>query len=347
MPSEPLVSVVTPVYNTGEYLEQAIRSVLAQSHQNFEYIICNNHSTDDSGSVAERYAKLDARIRVIQPPSFLSQAKNFNFALQHVSTESRYCKLILADDLMLPECLREMVALAEQNPSVAMVSSYRLIETVGDCFGLRLDQKVIPGRVAGRLNLLSDVFLFGTPSTVLYRADIVRARNPHFYPENRFYFDSDVAFEILRKRDFGFVHQVLTFSRYQPESITYRERELYSGSLDRLICVRSHGPVYLTREEYSRAIALAQRRYYGALGRHWLRERLHQSSPEFWEYHKTRLATANLEIDRARLAVGVGRAFMKTIASPLSFALAVAQRLRPPEDPWRPIDGEPHAGDST
>ena len=52
--SEPFVSVVTPVYNTGEFIEQAIRSVLEQTYQNFEYIICNNHSTDNSA--ASRHA---------------------------------------------------------------------------------------------------------------------------------------------------------------------------------------------------------------------------------------------------------------------------------------------------
>ena len=50
--TEPFVSVVTPVYNDEPYLEECIRSVLSQSHQDFEYIICNNHSTDRSGEIA-------------------------------------------------------------------------------------------------------------------------------------------------------------------------------------------------------------------------------------------------------------------------------------------------------
>jgi glycosyltransferase involved in cell wall biosynthesis len=67
-----LVSVVTPVYNTGEYLEAAILSVLAQSYRNFEYIICNNHSTDETAEIAARFAASDPRIRVVSPPAFLS-----------------------------------------------------------------------------------------------------------------------------------------------------------------------------------------------------------------------------------------------------------------------------------
>ena len=56
--TEPFVSVVTPVYNDGGFIEEAIRSVLAQSYQNFEYIICNNHSTDGSGEIAAAMQRL-------------------------------------------------------------------------------------------------------------------------------------------------------------------------------------------------------------------------------------------------------------------------------------------------
>ena len=80
--TDPFVSVVTPVYNDEPYLEECIRSVLSQSHQDFEYIICNNHSTDRSGEIAADYASKDSRIRVVSPPEFSPQAQNFNFALR-------------------------------------------------------------------------------------------------------------------------------------------------------------------------------------------------------------------------------------------------------------------------
>jgi glycosyltransferase involved in cell wall biosynthesis len=316
-------------------LEHAIRSVLAQTYRKFEYIICDNHSTDNSADVAQRYAAMDSRIKLIRPPEFLAQAKNFNFALQHISADSRYCKLIFGDDLLLPNCLREMVALAEANPSVAIVSSYRLIETTGDGFGLPLEQTKIPGRVAGRLHLLKGIFLFGTPSTVLYTSDVVRARSPRFYPEDRFYFDTDAVFQILADRDFGFVHQVLTFSRYQPGSITRREAEYYSRAIDRIICLHSYGHTYLTAEEYDRATSYARRVYYEGLGRQWLKDRLGAELGDFWPYHEKRLSTVGLEVEKARLALGVGDALVRAVASPFELARNVVRRRRPVEDPWK------------
>lgn len=335
MSSEPLVSVVTPVYNTGEYLEQAIQSVLGQTYQNFEYVICNNHSSDRTGEIAEKYARLDSRIRVIRPPRFLPQALNFNYVLDHISPESSYCKMILGDDKLLPNCLKEMVALAEANPSVAIVSSYRLIETEGACFGLPLDQSVISGRVAGRLHLLHGIFLFGTPSTVMYRSAIVRARNPKFYPEDRSYYDTDAAFQILMDHDFGFVHQVLSYSRYQPDSITHRERDWHSREIDRIVCVNSYGREYLDSAEFERCVKHAERVYYERLGLEWVKQRLCKPRPDFWEWHEKRLRNVGLQIDKKRLMYGAARAVGITLLEPANLLREVVRKRRPVEDPWR------------
>src|SRR4051794_20650137 len=64
--AEPLVSIVTPFHNTAPYLEECIRSVLAQTYTNYEYLLVDNASTDDGGEIAARYAEKDARIRVVE-----------------------------------------------------------------------------------------------------------------------------------------------------------------------------------------------------------------------------------------------------------------------------------------
>ena len=47
----PLVSVITPVYNDDDFIEECIRSVVLQTYEHFEYIVCDNHSTDRSGAL--------------------------------------------------------------------------------------------------------------------------------------------------------------------------------------------------------------------------------------------------------------------------------------------------------
>ena len=109
----PTVSVVTPFYNTGTFLAQCIRSVLAQTFQDFEYILVDNQSTDDGGRIAAEFAAQHDQIKLIRTPRFLSQVDNFNFALRQISPESTYCKMVLADDWLYPQCLADMVALAD------------------------------------------------------------------------------------------------------------------------------------------------------------------------------------------------------------------------------------------
>src|SRR5262249_7532694 len=100
----PLVSVVTPFYNTEPFIAQCIESVLVHQYTNFEYILVDNQSTDGSGEIAEMYAKQDRRIRLLRTPQFLTLLNNQSFALQHIDAESAYCKIILADDWLYPQC---------------------------------------------------------------------------------------------------------------------------------------------------------------------------------------------------------------------------------------------------
>src|ERR1044071_7298806 len=113
--SQPLVSVVTPVYNNAAHFEECIESVLAQTYRNWEYTIVDNCSTDGSGEIARRYAARDSRIRVVRNDQFLRVMANHNRALRAISPDSKYCKMVFADDWIFPECLERMVAVAEQH----------------------------------------------------------------------------------------------------------------------------------------------------------------------------------------------------------------------------------------
>jgi glycosyltransferase involved in cell wall biosynthesis len=325
--SQAFVSVVTPIYNTEPYLEECIRSVLGQTHHNFEYILVDNQSTDRSGQIAADYAARDSRIKLIRTPRFFSQGDNFNFALSQSHGETRYTKMVLSDDWLFPSCIAEMTALADANPEVGLVGGYWLVETRGDGFGLAVERSRISGREACRLHLIDGIFLFGTPSTVLYRSSLLRNGQP-FFNTQRVFFDTDAAFEILSRSDFGFVHQVLSFCRAdRPGSIAEASRDFRSNALDRLVLLHNHGQTYLDAAEYRRCLEGAERFFYDGLAREWLAHPNRLTRGPFWEYQRQGLATAGAHVRSARLARAVARAALKAAASPLE--LAKALRARP------------------
>lgn len=90
-----LISIVVPVYNVEQYIEQCIDSILQQTYSNIEIILVNDGSTDSSGEICERYAKKDKRIKLIQKKNGgLSDARNYGI----VAAKGRYIGCVDSDD---------------------------------------------------------------------------------------------------------------------------------------------------------------------------------------------------------------------------------------------------------
>jgi glycosyltransferase involved in cell wall biosynthesis len=224
---QPLASVVTPVYNGAKYLEECIESVLRQTYENWEYVIVDNCSTDRTLEIARGYEQRDPRIRVVAADVFVDAIQNANRALREISPSSKYCKVLHADDWLFPDCLQQMIALAEQNPSVGIVSAYRQEMEKVSLTGLPRSIHVLSGHEICRSTLLGEPYpyLWGSPSSLLIRSDLVRENEPFYNVSNPFQDDQEACYEVLRANDFGFVHQVLTFTRrHEAAGISYFTR---------------------------------------------------------------------------------------------------------------------------
>src|SRR6266851_5617509 len=219
MHEAPLVSVLTPVYNGGDFLEECIETVLTQSYKNYEYIIVNNCSTDRTLEIAQSYAQKDARIRVHTNEQFVGVIENHNIAFSLISPASKYCKVVSADDFIFPDCVSQMVDLAEANPTVGLVGVYLLAGKRVLCDGLQYEQKVVNGGEISRATLLGGPYVFGSPTSLLYRADLIR-KCKAFYPHSNPHADTTACYESLEHSDFGFVHQVLAYARIHADSQT-------------------------------------------------------------------------------------------------------------------------------
>jgi glycosyltransferase involved in cell wall biosynthesis len=253
--SESLVSVITPVHNGERYLPECIESVLAQSHGNWELIIADNASTDRTLEVAHSYADADSRMRVVAYDEFVDVIRSFNRAFRLMSPEARYCKPLAGDDLLFPECLERMVALAARHPEVGLVSGYRLDGRSLDFRGIPATIEILPGRDVCRATLLGGVWAFGASSTTMIRADLVRAPLA-FYNERNIHADLESCYEVLQQTSFGFVHELLTYTRRHPDAVSQHALAIMTHQAENIRILERYGPGCLSRDEYHRRHAV-------------------------------------------------------------------------------------------
>lgn len=115
----PKVSVVMAVYNGLPYLNKAVESILNQTFSDFEFIIVNDASTDETLSVLQTYA--DPRIRIIDLPKNEGQTRSLNHGLQ--AAKGEYIARQDADDLSKPERLAEQVKFLDSHPDHLLLST--------------------------------------------------------------------------------------------------------------------------------------------------------------------------------------------------------------------------------
>jgi glycosyltransferase involved in cell wall biosynthesis len=316
---QPLVSVVTPVYNGGKWLRECIESVIAQRYQHWRYTIVNNRSTDDTREIAEGYARGDARLRVHNNVDFRPIIDNHNHAVSLIEADSVYCKPLMADDWLYPECLEEMVACALAHPAVGLVCCLaRAVDgrILNDCLRrpdvpAPAEPTLLPGRDAGRIHLLEDRYFFGSPTMMLIRADLIRKRRP-FYDTLNLHADADSCYDILQESDFAFVHKALTFVREHDASHTVSVEGLQSMFAGRVYALARYGHSYLTEQEFQRRLNEMMARYYAMLAAAAVELR----DATYWDFHRAMLMRIGAPLDKARLARAVARHLARKAATP-------------------------------
>ena len=205
----PAVSVLIPTYNYAGYLPEAINSVLAQDFEDFEVIIADDASTDDTVEVCRMYEAKDSRIRFIRHEKNLGMVENWNWCLQQA--RGKYIKYLLADDKFAkPYALTRLVKALEQ-PGVSLsVSARRLIDEksqvtgIWNPLGLRnrivLGEKLIPRCLSENANLI------GEPTAVLFRkADALRGFDLCY----RQLVDLEMWFHLLQKGNLAYIGETL------------------------------------------------------------------------------------------------------------------------------------------
>lgn len=119
------VSVIMPAYNSAQYIETSIRSVMAQTVTNWELLVIDDCSGDSTSEVVARLATEDSRIRVIHNDKNLGTAGSRNKALDLAN--GKYVAFLDSDDLWHPEKLEKQLCMLEKTHADLCYTSYRVV----------------------------------------------------------------------------------------------------------------------------------------------------------------------------------------------------------------------------
>lgn len=262
--SQPPVAVVTPVLNGEEFLAETMDSVQAQIYPNLVHIVLDNASTDATAQIVERYR--GARVPVIsaRQPTTVPMARNWNDAVSLVPADTRYFRLLCADDVLRPNAIESYVRVAERDPEIGIVGClWRASGLCGE--ELPADREIFDGRDVMQTYLRREHSgLSGMHA--LIRCTALAGPQP-FYDEALASFDTEVNLRICRYAKFGFVREELGIWRIHDNSTTNKfATNTFLHEVCWLTLLDRYGPETLGHRQY-----LAHRK---AFRRHLLRRML-------------------------------------------------------------------------
>lgn len=124
-----IVSIIIPSFNSSKYISQALQSVLCQSFSDWEIIIVDDFSSDNSVDIVQSYVALDSRINLIQSPENLGAASARNLAIE--VAQGRYIAFLDSDDLWLPNKLEKQLTFMQANNYPFTFTGYDKINEFG------------------------------------------------------------------------------------------------------------------------------------------------------------------------------------------------------------------------
>lgn len=161
---KPLVSVIMPAYNAGRFVETAVRSVMTQTVTDWELLVLDDGSTDDTLTIVQRLAQLDSRIRVLPNECNMGVAKTRNRGLDLCRGE--YVALLDSDDVWYPKKLETQLALIRETGADLSYCSYAIVDAAGE---KTCADYLVPSKVEFRELLKQNVI---GCSTVMFSAKV-------------------------------------------------------------------------------------------------------------------------------------------------------------------------------
>lgn len=179
----PKISVIMSVYNSEKYLDESINSILNQSFKDFEFLIVNDCSTDNSLKIIKKYQKKDNRIKLIDNKKNINLANSLNKCLKIV--RGKYIARMDADDISFPNRLEIQFEYLEKNPEIFLIGGSAVVinkygEKIGSLFKdaghLKIKNKLLKSNP-----FIHPSIFFRNTKKFFYRGEFKRSQDYDLY----------------------------------------------------------------------------------------------------------------------------------------------------------------------
>lgn len=247
----PKVSVVIPAYNVQSYIEECLSSLENQSLKEFEALIVDDGSTDNTASIAKGFTRKDTRFKLLQKPNGgLSSARNHG--IRHVSSDC--IALLDADDTYHPDKLISHISVLHQKPEVGVVySASRAIRDDGQLTPIQISGKPI---YADALSALLCKNFIGHGSNAVFRRSVFDQVG-EFNETLNSCEDLDFWLRVAETKDWHFfrVAKTLCYYRVRPSGLSFNVTQMQRTQMQVMEsaysrCPEAVGPMLATAEAY-------------------------------------------------------------------------------------------------
>lgn len=213
--NKPKISVIMPVYNAGKFLPESIESILGQTFNNFEFIIVDDASTDNSWEIIKEYANKDNRIKAFQNNKNLGVSKTTNIAIS--KTQAKYLARMDADDVSFPNRLEKQINYLKQNNKVVAIG--------GQCVVINdeneiIGQKIFPTEFKKLKKMIFEAVPIQQPSLMI-NTSLLPDNFQWYSPKCTSAEEIDVLFKLMEYGKLANLDDWTLYYRYRENSLSH------------------------------------------------------------------------------------------------------------------------------
>ena len=218
----PLLSIIMPVFNVDPYLDASILSILHQTFDNFELIIVNDASTDDSGMIIDMYAKLDNRIKKINLKCNTLGGAGIPSNIGIEQAKGKYIGFVDSDDFIARDAFEMLIINAEKSDADVVIGDFNNFDQISRDIDTAYDKPAWEGLPVGRVFSAKEfpkVFrLSPVPWRKLYKREFLH-ENGILFPEGDYFYEDNPLhwFVLLNAERVVLVDKVVAFHRMARE----------------------------------------------------------------------------------------------------------------------------------